>query len=209
MSDYPELYYWIYLLPVALLAFWLIRWQEGKLKPKDLPTHLVAAGAVYFSFWSMGLFRLLVHPLLFAVFAFFLWAVVRSKNTSKVVAATMLGLFLVTGLFARLQRDRYGAYWELSREQERGSFSWIENAAKEQRFTKKQLLGYLKSDDRTVIKNARKIAALTAKEESDLSEARAFCDSLKEIDLELAEDYFNNLPHELRVQFRTEESQRR
>lgn len=34
MSDNPHFYYWLYLLPVVLLAYWIISLRQGKVTPK-------------------------------------------------------------------------------------------------------------------------------------------------------------------------------
>ena len=204
MSDHPELYYWIGLLPIALLAFWFIRYHQGKLSPKDALGHAVGAGVAYFVLWKMGMFRLLIYPLLLGVFGFFLFAIVRAKPVAKMVAGGVLALFFLTGVYAHHQRSSYGAYWELSKTQGEGSFSWLANAAKENRFTREQLLGYVKSDDPLIRKNAGEIAVLMGKEEKSLDEARQFGSTLNQIDPGLAGRYFENLPSEIQMELLSE-----
>ncbi len=201
MSDHPELYYWVYLLPVCLFAFWFIQYDNEKLKAKKVPIHVIAAILTYFLLWQMGLFRLLIYPLLAGVFVFFLAAIVRAKNSSKLVAAAILCSFVVTYFVAHFQRRERGAYWELSKEKYQRevdhSFSWIANAAKENRFTREQLLHYMRSKQKSVRDNARSIARLTGLQETDTEDAKSFYESLQEIDPELAEDYFDNIPFDL------------
>lgn len=202
MSDHPELYYWIYLLPVALVAFWAIRFMGGKMKATDLLSHSILAYLTYSVLWKMGAFRLLIYPLLLLVFGFLGWTLIRSERASKIVAALTLGLFLVTAIYAHRERGKRGAYWELYKPQAGGSFSWIATAAKEKRFSKDQLLAYLKSDNEVVRGNATQIAILQGKEETQLEQAREFHQALQQIDPSAAEQFFTNLPFELQIELR-------
>lgn len=48
MSDNPHFYYWLYLLPVVLLAYWIISLRQGKVTPKGVFTHFSLLGLTYF-----------------------------------------------------------------------------------------------------------------------------------------------------------------
>ena len=196
MSDHPELYYWLYLLPIALVAFWWVCLREKKMTLVRLATHLVVAWLTYFVLWRMGFYQLLIFPLFLGVFGYFLKVIIRSKWPEKFVAGAVLLLFLASWKFAYDERARYGAYWELSREHHDGSFSWLNNAAKAQRFTKEQIQRYLNSEDPLIRHNAREIAVqMGAEEKRDAQEeVRKFYEVLHQVDQRLALRYLESVP---------------
>lgn len=194
-SDIPELYYWVYLLPLALVLYWFVYYREDKLSARPVVGSLLAAGVVKFAFGSMGLFKIGIFPILLAVFGYCFYVIARSETLEKGLALGLLSLFLLTSVWARVQQYRHGSYWELYRPQTEGSFTWINNAAKEDRFTKEQLLRHLKSDNPVVRGNIRKIVVFTGPEEKRRDEVQEFYESLKAIEPDIAESYLKGVPH--------------
>lgn len=196
MSDHPHFYYWLYLLPVVLVAYWIIYWRQGKITPKGVFAHFSLLGLTYFFGWVAGLYQLITYPVVLVIFGYFIKVLFRARLPEQLIAVSVLTLFLISGLYAHRQQARYGSYWELAKEQDDGSFSWLANAALEKRFTKEQLELYLNSSDPIVRSNARKVAVQMGTAETDEQQARRYYERLHELDPELATAYYNNIPYD-------------
>lgn len=128
------------------------------------------------------------------IFGYFIRVLFRAKLPEQLIAVTVLTLFYISGLYAHRQQAQFGSYWELLKEHDDGSFSWLTNAAKDERFTKEQLERHLNSSDPRVRSNAQKIAVQMGTLETDEQQARNYYERLRELDPKLAEAYYFNIP---------------
>jgi glucan phosphoethanolaminetransferase (alkaline phosphatase superfamily) len=192
-SALPPFHFWILLLPVAFVAYQIILKREGKLSTWTLLLNILAAGIAFLA--SVAMLAVIIVPLAFLFLFINLLKRLKSEDQRvRKIAATLLGLYLASGILTLGMAKYQGSYWQLTRIHGGGpGTSYYRETAKNQVFSRTQLLEYLRSDKSMVSSNARGIIQQMASLETDPAEAEAFFQSLKAIDSDTARRYKESL----------------
>lgn len=189
----PPLNYWVQLLPLAFIAYHFIEWKEGKFTVGKLVERSLIAIIAFIA--SVAMLAFFIAPIVFLVVLIAFAAKLASSNRgARVTAALILTLYSITGAITFYQAKTQGPYWQLTRLQAGGpGQSYFSRTAKDQVFSKEELLRYLESDNTTVKNNAAKVVEQLARFESNPEEAARFRESLQSIDPQLAKKYERSL----------------
>lgn len=191
---FPPFHWWLYLIPVALLAYFIIQAREGNLKLLNIISTLFL-GLIAFVL-SAAMLAVFIIPIVFLLILFTFLSKLRSEDKpSKVIALVVLLLFVGSGITAFSMARAQGPYWKLTRFQA-GSpgTAYYRETAKNQVFSKTELLEHLRSEQPQVRQNAEGVILELANLEDDPEEAEAFYCSIKEINAAVANLYQEKAP---------------
>jgi len=185
----PPFGYWLQLLPIAFIAFHYIEWREGTFTLGKLVQRSLVGVIAFVA--SVAFLAFIIVPIVFLfVLILFTAKLASSDRKAKTTAGVILALYTLTGAITFYQAKTQGPYWQLTRLQAGGpGQSYFSKTAKEQVFSKEELLRYLQSDNTTVRRNAANVVEQLARFESDPEEAAKFQNSLQSIDPQLAKRY--------------------
>ena len=185
----PPFTYWVQLLPLAFIAYHYMEWREGEFSLGKLAGR-VGLATIAFILSAVMLAGIILPIIFLYILIAFGIKLTSSDKKAKMTAAGVLTLYALTGAVTFYQAKTQGPYWQLTRLQAGGpGQSYFSRTAKEQVFSKEELLGYLQSDNTTVQRNAAQVIEQLARFESDPEEAAKFHQSLQSIDPQLAKKY--------------------